>query len=141
MTSLFSLTEFWVRRDDGRDLSFTLGISRGELLAATIQMQIQPRLLAAARATFAAGREVSFGDVAVDSIGMAVSDVRSGQVRRIVWRDLRAVEAGGMQIHLRLHGDSQLSRLTGGGSSIATRNVANAAVFVALVKEILAGRT
>ena len=45
-----------------------------------------------------------------------------------------------MQIQVRKAGESRLARLAGAGYTIATRKVANVAVFLTLVAEILAGR-
>jgi hypothetical protein len=135
-----SLTEYTVRRDDGRVVRFTRGVCRAGILAAVIQERINPRLLAEARAAFAAGREVSFGDVLIDADGLRFSDMMSGQARKVSWNEVRGVEADGMQIRVRKAGESRLARLAGAGNSIATRKVANVAVFLTLVAEILAGR-
>jgi hypothetical protein len=135
-----SLTEYTVRRDDGRVVRFTRGVCRAGTLAAVIQERINPRLLAEARATFAAGREVSFGDVLIDADGLRFSDMMSGQARKVSWNEVRGVGADGMQIRVRKAGESRLARLAGAGNSIATRKVANVPVFLTLVAEILAGR-
>jgi hypothetical protein len=135
-----SLTEYTVRRDDGRVVRFTRGVCRAGILAAVIQERINPRLLAEARAAFAAGREVCFGDVLLDAGGLRFSDVLSGQARRVSWNEVRGLNADGMQIQVRQAGASRLARLAGAGPSIATRKVANVTVFLTLVAEILAGR-
>jgi|GEM_PF-3548633 len=135
-----SLTEYTIRRDDGRVIRFTRGVCRAGALAALVQERIQPRLLAKARALLAAGKEVDFGDVQLGADGLKFSDVMRGQVRKVAWHELRGVEAGGMQIHIRTASESALARWTGSGASIATRNVANVAVFLALVAEVLASR-
>jgi len=135
-----SLTEYTVRRDDGRVVRFTRGVCGAGSLAAVIQQRIHPRLLAEARAAFAAGRKVSFGDASIDADGLRFSDVMSGQWRKVSWHELRGMEADGTQIRVRKASESRLARLTGASESIATRKVANAAVFLSLVAEILAGR-
>jgi hypothetical protein len=135
-----SLTEYSVRRDDGRVIRFTRGVCGAGTLATEIQERINPRLLADARAAFAAGREVRFGEVLVDAGGLKFSDVGSGRARKVSWNEIDRLDPGGMQIHVRKAGESRLARLAGGGESIATRQVANMAVFLALVGEILARR-
>jgi hypothetical protein len=135
-----SLTEYTVRRHDGRMIRFTRGVCGVEGLAGVIQQQINPRLLADARAAFAAGRELSFGAVSIDHNGMTFSDVRSGRTRTLNWNELCGIDADGMQIQIRKAGESRLARLAGAGDSIATRKVANVAVFLTLVDEVLANR-
>jgi len=134
-----SLTEYTVRRDDGRVVRFTRGVCGAGALAALIQQRITPRLLAEARAAFAADQEVSFGDVVIDADGLRFSDVMSGQPQKVSWNEVRRVEADGMHIRVRKAGESRVARLAGGGAGIATRKVANVAVFLTLVAEILAG--
>lgn len=135
-----SLTEYTVRADDGRIFRFTHGVRRAAILAALIQERINPRLLAEARAAFAAGEEVDFGEASIDADGLRFCEVTNGQWRTVRWNDLRAVEADGMQIRVRKATESRLSRLAGAGDNIATIKVANVGVFLALVNDILSDR-
>lgn len=135
-----SLTEYRVHRDDGCVVHFTRGVCDAEQLAVQIQQRIQPRLLAAARAAFAAGRKVDFGDAAIDAEGLTFSDVVSGQTRKLRWSEISRLDGGGAQVHVHMPNESRLARLAGSGKSIATRKVANVTVFLALVTEILAAR-
>jgi hypothetical protein len=132
-----SLSEYSLRQKDGRVLRFTRGVCRAEALASEIQERINPRLLAEARAAFSAGQEVSFGDAAIDATGLKFSDVRNGKTRRLSWKEIRAIEADGMQIRVRTFDESRLAQFTASGPGIATRQVANLGAFLTLAAEIL----
>jgi hypothetical protein len=132
-----SLTEYTVRCDDGRQVRFTIGVCQAEILAATIQERINPRLLAKARAEFVGGKQVTFDDASIDAEGLRFADLASGRTKQVGWNELNGVEAGGPSIAVRKIGESTLARLAG-ADRIATCKVANPMVFLTLVAEVLA---
>ena len=132
------LSEYTIRRDDGRELRFTGGVRRVAELVTTIQEQVNPRLLASARAAFAAGRDVDFDAVSVDANGLRFVNLAQGGLGEIDWDHIDDIVANGMTIAIRKRGGSRIAWYAGTGDAIATRKVANVHVFLTLVSEILA---
>ena len=134
------LSEFTVRRIDGTIVRFDRGVRRIDELMATIQQATLPRLLAAAKATLAAGEAVDFGDVKLTSDELRFKNLADENWKTAPWDRVVSMYGDGPRIQIRQVGQSRLARFYASGDSVSTRGVANAAVLLTLAAEQLADR-